>query len=171
MKSQGLLGPILIAAAILVFFVLVMPLYDKIKATQQAVDERTAMLANLEGALSKVQELKGEMDSNSRNVEKVSGIITGPKNSDEILVILETIANDSGIDLTGIEMGKGKSEGKYQIINLKLDGASSYYSIQSFLDKMERSTRLFDVTKLSMSETGVGSVLQFILEAKVYYLE
>lgn len=169
MKSQGLLGPILIAAAILVFFVLVMPLYDEIRATQQAVDERAVTLANLEDALSKVQKLKGEIDNNSRDVEKVGGIITGPKNSDEILVILETMANDSGIALSGIEMGKGKSEEKYQVISLKLDGASSYYSIQSFLDKMERSTRLFDVTKLSISDTGVS--LQFVLEAKVYYLE
>ncbi len=169
MRSQGLLGPILIAVAILVFFVLIMPLYDEIKATQQAVDERTVMLADLEDALSKVKKLEGEMDDNSSKVEKVSGIITGPKNSDEILVILETMANDSGINLSGIEMGQGRSEGKYQIINLKLSGASTYFSVQSFLDRMERSTRLFDVTKLNLSDTGTG--LRFTLEAKVYYLE
>ena len=169
MRSQGLLGPILIAVAILVFFVLIMPLYDEIKATQQAVDERTVILADLEDALSKVKKLEGEMDDNSSKVEKVSGIITGPKNSDEILVILETMANDSGINLSGIEMGQGRSEGKYQIINLKLSGASTYFSVQSFLDRMERSTRLFDVTKLNLSDTGTG--LRFTLEAKVYYLE
>ncbi len=169
MRSQGLLGPILIAAAILVFFVLIMPLYDEIKAKQQAVDERTVMLADLENALSKVKKLAGEMDDNSSKVEKVSGIITGPKNSDEILVILETMANDSGINLSGIEMGQGKSEGKYQVISLKLSGASTYFSVQSFLDRMERSTRLFDVTKLNLSDTGTG--LRFTLEAKVYYLE
>ena len=87
MRSQGLLGPILIAAAILVFFVLIMPLYDEIKATQQAVDERTVMLTDLEDALSKVKKLAGEMDDNSSKVEKVSGIITGPQNRDEIIVI------------------------------------------------------------------------------------
>ena len=169
MKTQGILGPILIAVAIIVFFVLVMPLYDEIRAVQQAIDERTVMLADLEDALTKAKRLQVEMDDNSMDVEKVSGIITGPKNSDEILVILETMANDSGIDLSGIKMSQGKSEGKYQVINLTINGISTYFSVQSFLAKMEKSTRLFDVTNLGISESAVG--IRFVLEAKVYYLE
>jgi len=169
MKTQGILGPILIAVAIIVFFVLVMPLYDEIRAVQQAIDERTVMLADLEDALTKAKRLQVEMDDNSMDVEKVSGIITGPKNSDEILVILETMANDSGIDLSGIKMSQGKSEGKYQVINLTINGISTYFSVQSFLAKMEKSTRLFDVTNLGISESAVG--IRFVLEVKVYYLE
>ena len=169
MKTQGILGPILIAVAVIVFFVLIMPSYNEIRVVQQAVDERTVMLADLEDALSKTKRLQVEMDDNSRDVEKVSGIITGPKNSDEILVILETMANDSGIDLSGIKMSQGKSEGKYQVVSLTINGVSTYFSIQSFLAKMERSTRLFDVTNLGISESTVG--IRFVLEAKVYYLE
>ena len=169
MKTQRILGPILIAGAIIVFFVLIMPSYDEIRAVQQAIDERTIMLADLEDALSKAKGLQVEMNDNSRDVEKVSGIITGPKNSDEILVILETIANDSGISLSGIKMSQGKSEGRYQVVNLTMNGLSTYFSIQSFLAKMEKSTRLFDVTSLGMSDSAVG--IRFVLEAKVYYLE
>jgi len=169
MKSQRILGPILIAAAILVFFVLVMPLYDEIRATQKAIDERTEMLANLEDALSKVQSLESEMDSNSRNVEKVGGIITGPKNNDEVLVALKAMADDSGVTISSIDMGQGKSEGKYQVMNLKLSGGGSYIEIQSFLDKIEKNTRLFDVTKISLTELAFG--LNFSIESKVYYLE
>jgi hypothetical protein len=169
MKSQGLLGPILIAAAIFIFFALVMPLYNEINAVKQAIDERTVLAADLEDALSQVKKLKSEITSNRSKVEKVSAVITGPKNSDEILVALETMANESGIDLSSIEMGQGKSEGKYEVINLKIGGASTYWSIQSFLNKMEKNTRLFDVIKVNLSDTGIG--VRFNLETNVYYLE
>ncbi len=169
MKSRGLFGSILIAAALAALFILVIPAYDEIRAVQQAINEREAVLGDLEDALSSVKKLKSEMASNSTNVGKAGGIVTGPKNNDEIIVALEAMANESGIQLSSIEMGKGKSEKQYETITVKLSGVGIYSGIQLFLDKIEKNTRLFDVVKLSLAKTGIG--LRFNIELGVYYLE
>lgn len=169
MKSQGLFGSILIAAALAALFVLIIPAYDEIRAVQRAIDERKIMLSDLEDALNSVKGLKSEMTSNTTSVRKVSGIVTGPKNNDEIIVALEAMADESGIQLSSIEMGIGKSGEQYETISVKLSGVGTYRGIQLFLDKIEKNTRLFDVTKLNLTESGIG--LRFNIELSVYYLE
>ncbi len=170
MKSQGLFGAILIAAAIFVFFALVMPVYDEIKAAQQAVDERQAMLIDLESALSKVKRLQGEMDGSSSDVEKAGNVITGPKNSDEVLVALETMASESGVQISNVKISDGKKEGKFETTNVQLDGGGAYSSVQLLLGKLEANARLFDVKRISLNEGGASS-LRFNIEMSIYHLE
>jgi hypothetical protein len=170
MRSQGLLGAILIAVAIFVFFALVMPAYDEIKVVQQAVEERQAMLTDLESALSKVKKLQGEMDGNSADVKKAGNVITGPKNSDEVLVALEAMAAESGVQISNVRISDGKREGEFETTSVQLDGGGAYSSVQLLLEKLEANARLFDVKTISLSEGGASS-LRFNIVMSIYHLE
>jgi hypothetical protein len=169
MKPQGLLGSILIAIAIVVFFALVMPKYDEIRATQQAIDERQVLLDDLNEALSRVNSLKAEISASSSDVEKVGGVITGPKNTDEILVALEVMAEESGVQISNISIAEGKTDGTFETLVMKLDGSGVYSSLKLLLERLEKNTRLFDVKKITLNDAGI--FLNFSMEINVYYLD
>lgn len=159
------------AAAVFAFFALVMPVYDDIRAAQIAVADRKEMLTRLENALSRIQDLKLEMDKFGADVGKAGGIIADKRSGDEVLMAMDTIANQSGMQLSRIAMSEGGLGGRFKVSNVDLSVKGTYLSFKLFLEGLERNIRLFDVQSVNIGESSTAGVLTFNMVINIYHLE
>lgn len=171
MSSQNLLGSILLAVAAFAFFGFILPVYDEVRATQTAIDDRTASITELQQALQSVESLKSEMQGRIEEVEKLGGVISEGKRADEVLSSINAIANESGMQVVQFSMGDvGLSSGiSTGSIDMNLRGA--YGSFMTFLENMENNLRLFDVQGISIATPDQTNVLNINLKINVYYLQ
>lgn len=171
MSSQNLFGSLLIAVAAFGFFGFLLPAYDEIRATQAAIDERSASIVELQNSLQAVDRLKGDMQGRIGEVDKLSGIIADEKRADEILSSIDAIANQSGMQIVQFSMGDiGVSEGiSTASVEMNLRGA--YPSFKTFLENLENNLRLFDVQSISISTPDDSGILSISLRLNLYHLQ
>jgi len=101
-----------------------------------------------------------------------------PDNQDEpnLIVQLETIANNSGIVLSNIAIvEEKKEEGKtsdYGTANINLKLSGSYESFKSFLETVENNLRLIDIDSIDFNaqiKEGMVANFDFNVILKTYY--
>jgi hypothetical protein len=130
---------------------------------------------------------------NSDNTEEVNGqaVATQPPNGDNGRIVLDALPNvyDYPALLTSLSkllgqdglgsptIGGGDQSTSFDNqpssnpqptnIDLTVNGTAAYANIQNFIKDLERSTRPFDITKLSM--TGSESSMTMTISATTYY--
>lgn len=170
MSSQNLLGSVLIAVALFMFFAFVLPVYDQIKATQIGINERQVSLIELQDALQKVQQLDSQLEGRVEEVEKLGGVIADEKRADEILSSVDAIANQNGVQILKFSMAQtGRQEG-FTVANVDLVLRGAYPSFRSFIEGLENNLRLFDVQSISISAPAAGGFLNINIKFNLYYL-
>lgn len=170
MSSQNLLGSVLIAAALFVFFAFVLPAYDQIKATQTGIDERQVSLVELQNAMQRVKQLDSQLEGRVEEVEKLGGVIADEKRSDEVLSSVDAIANQNGMQILKFSMAEtGRQEG-FSVAGVDLILRGSYLSFRNFIEGLENNLRLFDVQNLSISAPDEGGFLNINIKFNLYYL-
>jgi len=171
MSSQNLLGSILLAIAVFALFGFVLPIYDEIRATQTAIDDRTLSIAQLQEALQSVERLKGNIGGRIEEVQKLGGVISEGKRADEVVSSIDAIANQSGMQIVQFSMGDvGIADGiSTATLDMNLRGA--YPSFMSFLESLENNLRLFDVQSVTIATPSDSSILNINLKINLYYLK
>ncbi len=172
MSSRNFTGSILAAVAIFGLFAFVLPLYNELGALQTAMDERSSSIIDLRRALDRVDSLGQDLDQRMADVNRLKNVISQRKSADEIVSALDSIANQSGVQLVNFSMGEGQSTGDYNTATLNLNLNGSYPSLKTMFSNLENSLRLFDVTNMSVSPlTESAELLSVNLSINVYYLE
>ena len=171
MSSNNLFGSLLIAIAGFGLFGFVLPVYDEIKVTRTAISEREASILELQTALQSIERLKTEMQGRVEEVDKLGGVIANEKRADEVLASIDTIANQSGMQILQFSMGDvGRSEG-ISTAGVDLNLRGSYVSFMTFLENLENNLRLFDVQNLSIATPDESGMLSINLKLNLYHLQ
>lgn len=111
------------------------------------------------------------------DLEKLNQMMPISSDTGGILVSLEKIAQDRGVRLKKAEFKIDNDKGVkviqaanslFNTINLSIVVSASYDSFKSFLDALEKNTRIMDVTNISFS-VGQTNLYEFIIQADAYY--
>lgn len=140
------------------------------------------------GVLSILSELRSLQDARDNllatynsitktDLEKLNKILPQSSDTGGILVSLEKIAQDRGIRLKKAEFKTDNNKGAkviqaqnsmFNTIDLSFIISSNYDSFKSFLNTIERNSRIIDVTNISFS-AGQTNLYEFIIQADAYY--
>jgi len=173
--SKNYIGVGLVGLAIIVFWFFIMPVWNGVSLLNNAIAERENILSSREEILRKVADMNKQYQERSSDVSRLSSVVPKTKNAAELISTIETITQQSGMQLVEITMGEsGSQQQELQTIFVELGLIGTYPSLTAFLDSVEKNLRLLDVFEISASQTsapGTQVVLNFRIKANAYYIK
>jgi len=168
-------GASLVAIAGILFWVLIMPLYDKIIDQREAITLREELIASRTEVIDTVANLTKEFKIKSTEIERFKSIVPTLKSGPELVSSIQAMAIQNGLQLTNISLAGAVSDNTsanpYQEQNISLSLSGSYPAFKSFLMAIERNIRLIDIVSISASPTdGKSSLINFSIKGLAYYL-
>lgn len=171
--SRTYIGAGLVAIAGILFWVLVMPAYDKVMAQREALSERAELIKGRSDIIADIKSMTEEYTKRSADIARFTSIVPVQKSVPEIVSSIQALATQNGLQLTTISLsgGANKDTNPYQTQSIDLGLAGSYMAFKSFLMALERNIRLIDVISIDASPTSEASpIISFRLKGNAYYL-
>lgn len=152
------------------------PLYGDIKVALELkkqnmgnLNDRLILSENLDRLVSKYNERLAD-------IEAFSKVVPEGENIPELLVGLEDLASRSGLTFISVNFKtEDFKEEKFKTLIMELKVKGSYLAFRNYLQNLEHSLRIFDVTSISFSGVGPGQSnvnldsLDFNLLVNTYY--
>ena len=169
-----------IVVAIAVFFGYIDPTYEEIKGIREEVSQ-------YDEALAKSRELEAVRDQllityngfDEEELARLKKLL--PDNVDNVRLIMDidSIASRYGLVLRGVSVSEtaqtpdavpaASTEDAVAFIDVSFSVTSSYENFLTFLEELERSLRLVDVTSLSFESSEID-LYEFKVNLRTYWL-
>src|SRR3989344_2113898 len=173
-ENKNYLGVGLMALAVIIFWIFIMPAFNNISALNEAVSVRNEFLSSRVDILNKIDGLNKEYQKKSQEVAKISSVIPSSKGIAELVSTIEAVTQQTGLQLVEVTTGgSSNQQQELQTISLELGLVGSYQSLVAFLDLIEKNVRLIDIFEIAVSQSstpGAQVVLNFRIKANAYYL-
>ncbi|MBP9822180.1 MAG: type 4a pilus biogenesis protein PilO [Candidatus Pacebacteria bacterium] len=172
--SKTYTGSILIAIAGILFWVLLMPAYDGIKAKREAVTQRDARIADQQAILDNIKALSDQYSQKADVIKRFQQVVPAMKSAPELISSIQALATQNGLQLANMNLGGGPDQNttQYQEQPINLSLAGNYSSFKTFLISLEQNIRLIDILSISASPASDNStIINFQITGKAYYLK
>ena len=152
------------------------PIYNDIKVALELKKQNENNLSDRLVLSANLERLVNQYNERLIDIETFSKVVPEGENIPELLVGLEDLASISGLAFISVNFKTEDfktSEFKTLIMEIKVKG--SYLAFKNYLQSMEKSLRIFDVTLVSFTGVGPGQInvnlnnLDFNLLVKTYY--
>lgn len=175
MNYKKLMGAGIAALGFILFSFLVWPLFLGLSNLRAAVESKQAVLDDRNGVIEKILALKKTVTSKKADIDQLAVILPSEKKTQEIIVNIEEVARQSGIDLRELKTAKilSKEGDRYKILQIELAGSGFYKSTLELLKALEKNLRIFDVQEFTMALDSSGEatgLLNIELKLSTYYL-
>jgi len=177
---KSLMPIILIAVSVGVFIFFVDPQYDKIKLTNETIEENEKLIDladQLRRERSVLQEKFNNIDQNDRT--KLNKILPDTIDNVRLILDINNIADDFGIAITniGVQENDQNQQGRltdntgreYGTIGVTFAVSAEYTVFKNFMQRLENSMRLVDITSFSVSASE-GLFYNFNVSLDTYWL-
>lgn len=172
--NKNYLGVGLMALTIIVFWTLVVPLWNHSSLLKKAVAERDDFLSSRVAILQKISDLNEEYKNKSLETSKAVLVVPKTRGVAELISTIEALTQQTGLQLIEVSTGGAENQQQeLQTVFVELGLIGSYPSFTAFLNLIEKSVRLIDVFELSVdqpSTPGEQTVLSFRVKANAYYI-
>lgn len=172
--QRNILTAIIFAIVLVLFFVLVMPQYDVVRAYGKAVNSKRALLNDRKDIFEKIKELNQQVQTRQADINKIKVFIPERKQIDEIVSSMQKITEQSGLQLLGLTTSEVPltADMGYRKIFISADTLGTYPAFVNFLKLLEQNLRLYDVLDIlaAASTTSPGNV-NFTVKMNAYYLK
>jgi|GEM_PF-2793538 len=169
--NRAILIPILIFVCLFLVLFFVMPDHMAKRNLGSQVEEKKQELIKKQNYYSETKETLKELEHYKRSVEVVNAALPEEMSLASLLSLFQSSAFESGLILKAVSRSKpthSQEEQNYTetLFNLTLEG--SVESAEVFLEKLENSSRIIDLTNVSLQLREGGSS-ESILTLKVYH--
>jgi len=161
----------------LIYFLL--PIYSDFKKIEKEIKEKEDLVQKKEFYLSNLKKISEFLEKEKETLEKIKTALPLQLSVANLLIFFEKKALESGLFLESISINLSKDQApspeekiqlrkKTTLFSLKLSG--SLFSLENFLREIERSARMIEVERISLSISGgsKGEILETSLLLKVY---
>ena len=172
--TRDYVGGIIIAVAMVLFWIFIMPSYDNVLAQRTALQERNDILINRNAILANISALSQQYAKRSADIARFASIVPSEKSAPEIVSSLEALATQNGLQLNTITLSSATNQDtnpyRTQSIDMSLSG--TYPAFKSFLLSIEKNIRIIDIVSLYASPSTEDSpIIGFRLKGNAYYLK
>lgn len=172
--NKNYLGVALAGLAIILFWMFILPTWNRTSLLNGAITEREDILSSREVILSRINDLNSQYQERAADVGRISSVVPNAKSAAEMVSTIESVTQQTGMQLVEITMGGSDDPQKeLQTVFVELGLIGNYPSFVAFLDLVEKNLRLIDVNEISVSQTsaiGAQISLNFRVKANAYYL-
>jgi len=170
---------ILIIASLVLGFLYISPLYDKLSSTSKQEKEVDEALKNTEKIGVDAENFRAQIDNISNSdIDKLDAIL--PEEMDDIrfLNMLNSIASRHYIFLDRLEIISGGSgaPSRNGVLTVSFFASTSYNNFTSFLEDLEKSLVLVDINSIAASVSSQGKssgagLINYNVELRTYWAD
>lgn len=170
MKQQvsQALAILLLLLMILGSVLFVLPLREKTKAQQVALDSLNTEVASLEQDYESLSALSQEVSSSEATRQALMTAVPTGSSQDTLILDLSKMIGDLGFTLNAMNFSSSVDEEFGHVLSITTNVSGSADKLVSLLQKLEASQRLLRVTSLNVQRTGQTSVA-FNIHMEAYY--
>jgi len=176
---RGIIAFLMFAGAVVTLTLGARPIWQDIRVLTAEKDEFGSAIARI----NELRQIRNDLIQTynslpQEDIKRVKKILPDTFSSGLILVELSNLASESGLLLKSTDVSTGSRIGapvvknagdRFTEVQLKLVVSGPYDRFRTFLQKLEKSLRLVDVTALSFtSASRADSSVDFSIEAKSY---
>ena len=172
--SRAYIGAGLVAVAGILFWVLLMPIYDNVMAQRDAIAERAGIIQNRADIIANIKTLTEQYAQRSTDIARFASIVPAVKSAPELISSLQALATQNGLQITTLALSGDVNQdtNPYQEQSIDLGLTGNYPAFKSFLIALERNIRLIDVISIDASPTSDNSpIISFRIKGNAYYLK
>ncbi|MBI2003626.1 MAG: type 4a pilus biogenesis protein PilO [Parcubacteria group bacterium] len=160
------------AASVLVFFLLVLPAYDKTRMLRDSIEERESILREAEDISARVGNLNREIEARKADIDKLDRLLPKEKQVPELLSGIESIVSGAGMTLSEMNLSDVPGQDQIRKINGTMKLSGSYPSFVNFLDLFEKNLRLTEVAALDVAAQLIegARTLNYDVRFEINYL-
>lgn len=160
------------AASVLIFFLLVLPAFDKTRFLRDSIQEREDILKEAEDLSARVRGLNQEIEVRRADIDKLDRLLPKEKQLPEILSGIESIISGSGMTLSEMNLSDVPGQDQRRKINGTMKLSGGYPSFVGFLDLFEKNLRLTGVAALDVAAQLIEGTrtLNYDVRFEVNYL-
>ena len=153
--NKNLIAAIMLAVEGTLFFVFVMPQYKTYAGAKESLKSREVLLADTRSAQKRIASLQKDFDEKNTIVQKAIRALPKQRRYDDLTETFQVAASSTGVQLSSLTIGEvQKTTGNYIAFPIKAELRGGYREFLTFLETLERSLRLYDITKVDISQTG-----------------
>ncbi len=174
--NTSFIGAIVIAIAGALLFVVVVPQYDLIAATQTALQEHQAAFNERRDVLEKVKKFATQYDQRQEDIKKIGVFLPQTPKNDQIISSIEAAGRQAGVQINSVTLGAGNDTAinQYHLTSLSIDAVTSYESLFLLLRALEQNLRLYDINQITVSRNETNksaNLLNVTLRMNAYSLK
>lgn len=153
MLSKPLTLILVLALTLAIGLLLVWPLYQDYQEVKFKVKSKKVELENREAYFDNLQSLSDKLKKYQLEMNKVESGLPGYADFPSLLSFLKKAASDNGLVLGEISsIGISSEEGKAKKVEVEITVIGSYAAFKNFLLALEKSSRLIEVSSISLQE-------------------
>ncbi len=175
MNYKKLISAGLVALSIVLVPLLVLPQYNLIGAIKEAINVRQAGIDKKQALLNKITDLKKQVSERQPDVDKLATVLPQTKKTQDIVVNMEEIAKETGVDLKTVKTAKIEQKSlESKTIQIEINSSGQYKSIFEFIRLMEKNLRVLDLQEFTLtldSSSNVPGGLSFAAKIHAYFVE
>lgn len=165
-----------VALGIILLPLLVLPQYNLIAVTKKAVISRQTGLEKKKALMEKIESLKKQTQEKRGEMDKLAMILPQTKKVQEIVVNLEEMSKQTGVQIKTIktaQVSSAKSRNA-RVLQIEINSSGQYKALADFIKLIEKNLRVLDVQEFTLSldtsATAAGG-LNFAVKMHGYYIE
>lgn len=172
--NKAYTGSILIAVAGILFWVLVLPMYDHIADARDALATRKTQIQDREKVLADIASLTKQYMSRTNDVTRFANVVPPTKNSADLVSMIQALTSQNGLQLGTLALSDSSQQTLGAAVRTQyvtMDTSGSYLSFKSFLEALEKNIRIMDIQSIDGNPVeGSTSNIIFHIKASAYYL-
>ena len=198
MLSKTIINIVVAAGLALIVWLVVIPVWTGVSELRKEVSLKKKSIELERQVIEKLNAINQVLDSQKSNVERLEQAIPSFEFKPEMISIMENLASQNGLNLSKVDVesalddtsartpssrpvvSSGKEMTKTLVVEVNSSG--NYNSFKSWLEAVEKSLRLIDVTKISFTVTqsktaegeiipGVDPIIDYSVSMKTYVLK
>ncbi|MEK7627628.1 MAG: type 4a pilus biogenesis protein PilO [Patescibacteria group bacterium] len=177
MKKYFLISILSLAASAVMVFLLIFPSYDRIVISMANIVEKEKIIADLNDLIQKTDKWRGQIGDREASMNKLNLALPSEKAIPDFFVSLSSLIGSAGIVLEDVKIRVDEKisvlgdTSSIKAFDATLSIRGTYSALKVLLSGLEENIRVADIQSINFDSTkdSDGSVLDFIINLKVYY--
>ncbi len=153
-----LAGLLLVVVLIAYWFLLLSPLRGKIADVDTQIETEQSTLAQNQARLAMLEQTKQDSQRNEARLIELAKMVPQRTEIPSLLLQIQDLATESGIDFMTIGPGDPTQAGMYEIVPLTMQFVGTFFDVNDFIYRAEQMAagpgRLLTVKTLSLTPSG-----------------
>ena len=164
---------VMLLAILLLVFILVLPEYNTFKQLQVQLGEKRAEFAAQHDHYAAIDKVYDDLQNRKDDIAQIDEALSSDPALGKTVYILQEVAKKNGLIVKNLFLSKGSSSDNNagvktaKEISFSLDLLGNYPSLGSFMQSLENSSRIFEITSISFG-TQNEPPYSFSLQIKTY---
>jgi Tfp pilus assembly protein PilO len=161
-KMRMLLSAVaLVAIVAMAWMFLISPLRTDVADANQSIADETTRLQSAQTKLAQAETTRAEGQKNQARLLELAKMVPAASQIPSLLVQIQDLADQSGIDFLSMTPGEASESGGFQIIPLELQFNGTYFDLSDFAYRVEQLVagpgRLLTVKSIQLKLNGTDT--------------